>query len=110
MSNPYFEKINHLLQNNDIVLFMKGTAAQPKCGFSGLVVQILNRMGVAFQDVDVLEDEGMRQAIKEFTDWPTLPQLYIKGEFIGGCDITRDLYTSGELEEILTEKGILQAA
>lgn len=110
MSNPYFEKINHLIQNNDIVLFMKGTATQPKCGFSGLVVQILNRMGVAFQDVDVLEDEGIRQAIKEFTDWPTLPQLYIKGEFIGGCDITRDLYTSGELEELLTEKGILQAA
>lgn len=106
MSNAYFEKIQALISENPIVLFMKGTAERPQCGFSGMVVQILQKLGVEFITVDVLADDLMRQSIKDFTDWPTIPQLYIRGEFIGGSDIARELYVSGELKALLQEKNI----
>jgi len=98
--------IKKLIENNEVVLFMKGTALSPLCGFSGAVVQILNELKLNFVDVDVLEDEELRQGIKDFSDWPTVPQLYIKGEFIGGCDIVRELYQSGELITILEKNNI----
>ena len=106
MSRDISYEIKKLISKNDVVLFMKGNALSPMCGFSGLVVQILNKLGVAFIDVNILEDQEMRQAIKDFSDWPTIPQLYIKGEFIGGCDIVRELYQSGELIDILEKNKI----
>ena len=99
-------QIKHEIENNDIVLFLKGTANMPQCGFSGVVVQILNRLELPFKDVNILESEELRQGIKEFSDWPTIPQLYIKGEFIGGCDIVREMYLSGQLQNLLQEKGL----
>ncbi len=101
-----FSQIKNLIDDNKIVLFMKGTASMPQCGFSGVVVQILNRLEVQFKDINVLEDEELRQGIKEFSNWPTIPQLYISGEFIGGCDIVREMYLSGNLQNLLQEKGI----
>lgn len=95
------EEIKSLIDQNNIVLFMKGTKDLPQCGFSATVVHILLKLGADFVDVDVLRDMELRQAIKEFSDWPTIPQLYIKGEFIGGCDIVREMYNSGELFELL---------
>ena len=106
MENIIFERIKQDINGNDIVLYMKGTAVFPQCGFSAAVVQILSQLGVAFKDINVLEDPAVRQGIKDFTDWPTIPQLYIKGEFVGGCDIVREMYTSGELQDLLKEKGI----
>lgn len=106
MENIIFERIKQDINGNDIVLYMKGTAVFPQCGFSAAVVQILSQLGVAFKDINVLEDAAVRQGIKDFTDWPTIPQLYIKGEFVGGCDIVREMYTSGELQDLLKEKGI----
>jgi monothiol glutaredoxin len=103
------DQIKSTIDNNDVVLFMKGTASLPQCGFSGVVVQILNRLGIEFKDINVLEDPEIRQGIKDFTNWPTIPQLYVKGEFIGGCDIVRDMYTNGELESFLKEKSILKS-
>ena len=100
-------KIDNLIKNNDVILFMKGNKDFPQCGFSNVVAQILQRMGVEFQDVNVLEDMDLREGIKVYSDWPTIPQLYVKGEFIGGCDIVRELYESGELKELfaaLTDK------
>jgi monothiol glutaredoxin len=91
---------------NDVVLFMKGTAAVPQCGFSSRVAGVLNYMGVAFKDVNVLADEGIRNGIKSFSDWPTIPQLYVKGEFVGGCDIVTEMTLSGELDALFAEKGI----
>ena len=91
---------------NDVVLFMKGTAQMPQCGFSSRVVGVLNYMGVAFKDVNVLADEEIRNGIKSFSDWPTIPQLYVKGEFVGGCDIITEMTLSGELDELLAAKGI----
>ncbi len=105
--NDVMEEIKTEIQNNDVVLFMKGTPDRPLCGFSGVVVKILNLLGVPFKGIDVLKDEGVRQAIKEYTDWPTIPQLYIRGEFVGGCDIAREMYESGELKELLKNKGLL---
>lgn len=102
------EKIDKLVKENDVVLFMKGNIEMPRCGFSGMVCKILNNIGVAFKDIDVLESEELRQGIKDYTDWPTIPQLYIKGEFMGGCDIVRELYESGELKSILQEKSCIQ--
>lgn len=99
-------QIKNEIENNDIVLFLKGTANMPQCGFSGVVVQILNRLELPFKDVNILESEELRQGIKEFSDWPTVPQLYIKGEFIGGCDIVREMYLSGQLQNLLQEKGL----
>lgn len=108
--NPKFAEIQQIIAENDVVLFLKGTQKIPQCGFSGTVVAILGRLGVEFKDVNVLADGELREAIKEFSDWPTIPQLYIKGEFIGGCDIAREMYESGELAEMLAAKGIQHAA
>ena len=95
---------------NDVVLFMKGNKAMPQCGFSGRVTQILTHMGIDFKDVNVLEDLSVRDGIKAFTNWPTIPQLYVKGEFVGGCDIIREMFQEGELAPLLTGKGIAVAA
>lgn len=95
------KKIDKLVKENKVVLFMKGTKHQPMCGFSAQVVDLLNDLGADFKDVNVLEDEAIRSAVKEYSKWPTIPQLYIKGKFIGGCDISVDLYNSGELEKML---------
>ncbi|MBN8520912.1 MAG: Grx4 family monothiol glutaredoxin [Alphaproteobacteria bacterium] len=106
MSNDVFEQIKQDISQNDIVLYMKGTASFPQCGFSATVVQILSQIGAPFKDINVLENADIRQGIKDFTNWPTIPQLYIKGEFVGGCDIVRDMFNSGELQDMLAEKGI----
>ncbi|WHQ46613.1 MAG: Grx4 family monothiol glutaredoxin [Candidatus Midichloria sp.] len=106
MNKDIFAHIREIIENNDIVLFMKGTALSPMCGFSGLVVQVLNKLGVEFVDINILEDQDFRQGIKDFSEWPTIPQLYIKGEFIGGCDIVKELYRSGELIDILKRNEI----
>ncbi len=99
--------ISETIANNDVVLFMKGNKDFPQCGFSAVVVQVLNNLGAKFHDVNVLEDMEIRQGIKEFSDWPTIPQLYVKGEFIGGCDIVKEMFQSGELQELLKEKGVI---
>ncbi|MBP7001885.1 Grx4 family monothiol glutaredoxin [Amaricoccus sp.] len=91
---------------NDVVLFMKGTAQMPQCGFSSRVAGVLNYMGVAYKDVNVLADEGVRNGIKSFSDWPTIPQLYVKGEFVGGCDIVTEMTLSGELDALFEAKGV----
>ncbi len=100
------QQIQKDISDNDIVLYMKGDQRMPQCGFSGTVVHILNKLGVTFKDVNVLDNEAIRQGIKEFTNWPTIPQLYIKGEFVGGCDIVKDMYQSGELQSLLKTKNI----
>lgn len=105
--NPIFDRIRADLESHDVVLFMKGTKKLPQCGFSSVVATVMERLGVAdVHDVNVLADPDIRQGIKEFSDWPTIPQLYVKGEFVGGCDIVREMYESGELEALLKEKGI----
>lgn len=104
------EQIAEAVQSNDVVLYMKGTPVFPQCGFSAAVVDVLTKLGVKFKSFDVLADADLRQGIKEFANWPTIPQLYVKGEFIGGCDIVREMYASGELKELLAEKGITTAA
>lgn len=101
MADNILKEIENLVKDNEVVLFMKGTADKPVCGFSSVVVQILHHLGVDFLDINVLEDMEMRQGIKDFSDWPTIPQLYIRGEFIGGCDIVSELYKTGELQVIL---------
>jgi monothiol glutaredoxin len=103
------EQIQDDITSNDIVLYMKGNEKFPMCGFSSTVVQILKRLEVPFKAIDVLQNMELREGIKEFTNWPTIPQLYVKGEFIGGCDITREMYETGELQNLLIEKGILEA-
>src|SRR5512147_2059809 len=100
------DTIRNTIEGNDVVLFMKGTADQPQCGFSNQVVRILDHLGVEYADVNVLADDGIRQGIKAFSSWPTIPQLYVKGEFIGGCDIIREMFQSGELQQVLGSKGI----
>ena len=101
------QRIDELVKNNHVVLFMKGTAQFPQCGFSGRAIQILKACGVQdLKTVNVLEDGEVRQGIKEYANWPTIPQLYVKGEFIGGCDIITEMYQTGELQTLLTEKGI----
>jgi len=102
-NNNIHSFIDDLIKNNDVVLFMKGTADFPQCGFSSTVVGILNKLDITFKDVNVLENQEIRQGIKEYSDWPTIPQLYIKGEFIGGCDITKELYESGELQTMFSK-------
>ncbi|HEU5048007.1 MAG TPA: Grx4 family monothiol glutaredoxin [Rickettsiales bacterium] len=104
--NPVFSQIEKTINDNSVVLFMKGTKDMPQCGFSATVVQILARCGVDFKDVNVLADPQLRDGIKHFTNWPTIPQLYVKGEFVGGCDIAREMYQSGELQALLKEKGL----
>ncbi len=99
-------QIKDTVTQNDVVLFMKGTKTMPQCGFSSRVAGVLNFMGVEFQDVNVLADDGVRQGIKDYSDWPTIPQLYVKGEFVGGCDIITEMTLSGELDTLLSDKGI----
>ena len=106
MSNPVFDRIQHDISDNNVVLFMKGTPVFPQCGFSAAVVQILSHLGVKFKGINVLEDPGLREGIKQFSDWPTIPQLYVKGEFVGGCDIIREMFQSGELQQLLDHKGV----
>lgn len=99
-------RIQDLIDRTDVVLFMKGTRDMPQCGFSSRVAGVLNYMGVPYDDVNVLADADIRQGIKEFSDWPTIPQLYVKGEFVGGCDIITEMTLSGELDQLLDNKGI----
>lgn len=104
--NPVFESIRKQIAESDVVLYMKGSAKFPQCGFSAAVSHILTQSQVPFKDVDILKDPELRQGIKEFSDWPTIPQLYVKGEFIGGCDIVKEMHESGELAELFKEKGV----
>jgi len=106
MSDTSHAAIKADIDTNDVVLFMKGTASMPQCGFSSRVAGVLNYLGVQYKDVNVLADEGIRNGIKSFSDWPTIPQLYVKGEFVGGCDIVTEMTLSGELDELLADKGI----
>ncbi len=108
-ADPVHAFIAKTVEDNPVVLFMKGTPDQPRCGFSAVVVQILDHMQVPFAGVDVLADEDLRQGVKAYSDWPTIPQLYVKGEFLGGSDIVREMFSTGELKSFLTEKGVLQA-
>ena len=101
------EKIKNLIDTNEVCLFMKGTPESPQCGFSMAVSNVLKHLKVNFKGVNVLEDENLRQGIKEFSDWPTIPQLYIKGEFVGGCDIVKEMFEKGELLNLLKEKKII---
>ena len=100
------ERIQQQIDGDSVVLYMKGTPVFPMCGFSAQVVQILSHVGVPFQSYNILEDADLRQGLKEFSNWPTIPQLYVKGELVGGCDIVREMYETGELGQLLTEKGI----
>ncbi|MGJ8623621.1 MAG: Grx4 family monothiol glutaredoxin [Yoonia sp.] len=100
------EKIKETVTTNDVVLFMKGTKTMPQCGFSSRVAGVLNFMGVDFNDVNVLADDDIRQGIKDYSDWPTIPQLYVKGEFVGGCDIITEMTLSGELDTLFSENGV----
>ena len=100
------DQIDNDVKTNDVVLFMKGTAQMPMCGFSGRSVQILQHLGVPFKGVNVLDSNELRQGIKDYTNWPTVPQLYVKGEFVGGSDIMMEMFQSGELKQMLTEKGV----
>ena len=105
MSTPQ-DQIKETVETNDVVLFMKGTKSMPQCGFSSRVAGVLNFMGVEFADVDVLADAEIRQGIKDYSDWPTIPQLYVKGEFVGGCDIVTEMTLSGELDALFEAKGV----
>ena len=104
------DRIKQDVTDNPVVLYMKGTPVFPQCGFSAAVVQILTHMGVKFKGVDVLADPALRQGIKDFSSWPTIPQLYVKGEFVGGCDIIREMFESGELKDLLQTKGVTTRA
>ena len=104
--NPVFERIRQEVTDNQVVLFMKGTPMFPQCGFSAAVVQALSNMGVKFKGIDVLTDPSLREGIKQYTNWPTIPQLYVGGEFVGGCDIIREMYEAGELQQLFDEKGV----
>jgi monothiol glutaredoxin len=105
-ANPVFDRIQADITDNPVFLYMKGVPLFPQCGFSARVVQILTHVGVPFASANVLEDPALRDGIKEFSNWPTIPQLYVKGELVGGCDIVTEMFQSGELTEMLTEKGI----
>ncbi|TFI58690.1 Grx4 family monothiol glutaredoxin [Sphingomonas parva] len=102
-------RIDDIVRNKDVVLFMKGSALFPQCGFSSRAVAILDHLGVAFDTVDVLQDAEIRQGIKEYSDWPTIPQLYVKGEFVGGSDIMMEMFEAGELQQLLTERQVAKA-
>ena len=106
MSNPVHDRIKQDISENDVVLYMKGTPVFPQCGFSAAVVGVLTHLGVKFKGINILDDGELRQGIKEFSSWPTIPQLYVKGEFVGGCDIVREMHESGELAELLQTKGV----
>ena len=109
MANPTHDRIQSEITENPVMLYMKGTAMFPQCGFSARVVQILTHMGVPFKTANVLEDAELRDGIKQFSNWPTIPQLYVAGEFVGGCDIITEMYQSGELKTALEEKGVAVA-
>ncbi|MGH7014370.1 MAG: Grx4 family monothiol glutaredoxin [Stellaceae bacterium] len=104
------DRIKQDIADNTVVLFMKGTPVFPQCGFSARVVQILTQMGVKFKGIDVLADPAIRQGVKEFSNWPTIPQLYVKGELVGGCDIVSEMYENGELKQVLADKGVATRA
>ncbi|MEO1153660.1 MAG: Grx4 family monothiol glutaredoxin, partial [Pseudomonadota bacterium] len=106
MTTTAEDQIKDTVTSNDVVLFMKGNKSMPQCGFSSRVAGVLNYMGVDFADVDVLSDDGIRQGIKDYSDWPTIPQLYVKGEFVGGCDIVTEMTLSGELDQLFEDKGV----
>ena len=106
MDNVVFDRIRDEVSENDVVVFMKGTPVFPQCGFSSTVMQVMTALGVKFKGINVLEDPGIRDGIKSFSNWPTIPQLYVKGEFVGGCDIVREMYENGELKQLMTDKGI----
>ena len=108
--SPTIERIKGDVSGNEVMLFMKGTPVFPQCGFSAAIVQILNHMGVKFNSSDVLVDPEIRQGIKEFSNWPTVPQLYVKGEFVGGCDIVREMFETGEVEQFFDNAGIEREA
>jgi monothiol glutaredoxin len=108
-ANPVHDWIARSVAENPVILFMKGVPEEPRCGFSAVTVQILDHLGVDFVGVDVLQNDALREGIKAFSDWPTIPQLYVKGEFVGGCDIVREMFQSGELKTLLEEQGVLQA-
>jgi monothiol glutaredoxin len=109
-NNIVFERIKQDVTSNPVVLYMKGTPVFPQCGFSAAVVQILSELGVKFKGIDVLTDPEIRQGIKEFSSWPTIPQLYVKGEFVGGCDIIREMAETGELKQLLETQGVVTRA
>ena len=106
MENPVIERIRKDIEHNQVVLYMKGTPVFPQCGFSATVVQVLTNLGVRFKGIDVLMDPSLRQGVKDFSNWPTVPQLYVGGEFVGGCDIIREMYETGELTELLNSRGV----
>ncbi|WP_417310360.1 MULTISPECIES: Grx4 family monothiol glutaredoxin [Alphaproteobacteria] len=110
MSTNAHDAIKATVENNDIVLFMKGTPVFPQCGFSSVVARVLDHLQVDFESVNVLEDADIRQGIKDFSNWPTIPQLYVKGEFVGGCDIIKEMFETGELQAYLKDKGVLESA
>ncbi len=110
MSDDVQNSIGEAVKANDVLLFMKGTPTFPQCGFSSVVVQVLDYLGVEYQAVNVLEDQDVREGIKAFSDWPTIPQLYVKGEFVGGCDIIKEMFEAGELKDFMSEKGIAMEA
>ncbi len=103
-------RIQSLVDGSPVFLFMKGTPTFPQCGFSATVISILDHIGVQYDSANILEDDELRQGIKDFSNWPTIPQLYVKGEFIGGCDITKEMFQSGELKQLLQDKGVTVAA
>ena len=106
MTDDVQDRIQGLVDSNDVLLFMKGSPLFPQCGFSSRAIAILNHLGVEFESVDVLQDQGVRQGIKAFSDWPTIPQLYVKGEFVGGSDIMMEMYESGELAQLMADSGV----
>jgi monothiol glutaredoxin len=111
MSEPQvFDRIRDEIAKHDVLLFMKGTPVFPQCGFSAAVVDVLSQLGVKFHGVNILVDQELRQGIKDFSQWPTIPQLYVKGEFVGGCDIIREMFETGELGQFLKEKGVAPAS
>jgi monothiol glutaredoxin len=109
MTDAVHARIAAIVGASDVVLFMKGTPLFPQCGFSSRAIAILEHLGVAYDSVDVLQDQGVRQGIKEFSDWPTIPQLYVKGEFVGGSDIMIEMYEAGELEQLMVDEGVAKA-
>ncbi len=106
MADTVFDRIQSDIDGNQVFLYMKGTPMFPQCGFSARVVQILSHLGVPFSSANVLEEQELREGVKEYSQWPTIPQLYVKGEFVGGCDIVTEMFQSGELETLLAEKGV----
>ena len=110
MSTPGEQRIKDIIAGNDVVLFMKGVPSAPQCGFSAAVVKILSGLGVSFAGINVLADPEIRESVKVFSNWPTIPQLYVKGEFLGGCDIVSEMFRAGELTALLSDKGVVVSA